>query len=112
MSTRCNIGIKDENGITYIYCHFDGYMSYTGEMLATPYWKDIDNVKKLIALGDIRSLMPTLDEIESYHSRGDDWDDVKPQHIEKLDIWAIRNMQSYIYIFDVETSKWSHEDNL
>lgn len=95
MATRCNIGIKDENGIDYIYCHFDGYFAYTGEMLLT-HWQDVENIRKLINLGDIRSLMPTLEEIESYHSRSEDWDDVKPVHIEKLDKWARRNMQSYI----------------
>jgi hypothetical protein len=36
MSTRANIGIKQENG-TYlmVYCHYDGYPSHVGEILST-----------------------------------------------------------------------------
>lgn len=56
MSTRCRIGIKNENGtITSIYCHHDGYIEGVGEMLIDNY-KDEAKIRELMKLGDISSL--------------------------------------------------------
>ncbi len=57
MSTRCRIGIKNENGtITSIYCHHDGYVEGgVGEMLVTNY-KDESKIRKLMELGDMSAL--------------------------------------------------------
>jgi hypothetical protein len=56
MSTRCRIGIKNEDGtITSIYCHHDGYVSYVGKTLFDSY-KDEAKIRKLLELGDMSSL--------------------------------------------------------
>ena len=56
MATRSRIGIETENGhIESIYCHWDGYPSHNGKILAEHY-TDPEKIKALIALGDISSL--------------------------------------------------------
>lgn len=56
MATRSRIGIERENGhIESIYCHWDGYPSHNGKILAEHY-TDPEKIKALIALGDISSL--------------------------------------------------------
>lgn len=56
MSTRCRIGLRNEDGsITSIYCHNDGYPSYVGEVLVKNY-KTEDKIKELLALGDLSGL--------------------------------------------------------
>lgn len=56
MSTRSAIGIRLPNGsIKGVYCHWDGYLSYNGVILATEY-QDKEKVLKLVNLGDLSSL--------------------------------------------------------
>lgn len=56
MSTRCLIGKENQdNSITYIYCHHDGYPSWVGKVLFENY-KDEEKIDKLLALGDMSSL--------------------------------------------------------
>ena len=99
MSTRSNIAIlnKDTKTITKIYCHWDGYPEYVGEILNTNY-KDEKKIRKLIALGSISSLMeevePNPNEIHSFNEpqpmvtiaytrdRGEDWKWNKPEELD------------------------------
>ena len=39
MSTNSFIAYKENNKITGIYCHWDGYLEYNGDMLKTLYPK-------------------------------------------------------------------------
>lgn len=56
MSTRCTIGIfNDNNTITSIYCHHDGYPAYVGKTLLECY-TDTDIINRLMDLGDLSSL--------------------------------------------------------
>lgn len=56
MSTRCRIGIMDEDGaVVSIYCHHDGYPSHVGRMLRDHYG-DEPKVRRLMELGDVSSL--------------------------------------------------------
>ena len=56
MSTRCRIGIKNQDEtITSIYCHYDGYPEHVGKILVENY-KDETKIRKLMELGDISSL--------------------------------------------------------
>ena len=60
MATRSAIGIKLENGdIMAVYCHWDGYPSHNGAILAENY-TDPEKIKALISLGDISSLRPEI----------------------------------------------------
>ena len=106
MSTNSFIAYKENNKITAIYCHWDGYLEYNGDMLKTLYPKD--RAKALVELGDISSLQGKLssDEpdfepqdhysdivkqymnktTEAYHrDRHENWDDVKPKQFDSVD---------------------------
>lgn len=73
MSTRSYIGMINDNGsVSYIYCHFDGYLSHVGKTLQKHY-NTKAKVKKLMELGDISSLGETLTDTIAYHrDRGED----------------------------------------
>ena len=56
MGTRSTIAIQNEDGtVTGIYCHWDGYLSCNGRILAENYTTE-EAVRELIALGDLSSL--------------------------------------------------------
>ena len=56
MATRSNIGIVNEDdSITAIYCHWDGYPEYVGKMLLNHY-NNVDIVNGLMNLGDLSIL--------------------------------------------------------
>ena len=75
MSTRCRIGICNEDGtIQSIYHHFDGYPEHMVPLLTT-YYKDEDIVRELMALGSCshleKKLKPETDE-HSFHEPEED----------------------------------------
>ena len=60
MGTRSTIAIQNEDGtVTGIYCHWDGYTSHNGRILAENYTTE-EAVRELIALGDLSSLGETV----------------------------------------------------
>lgn len=60
MGTRSNIGIINEDGsVTAIYCHWDGFLSYSGKILLQHY-TSTDIVNQLMLLGDLSSLNEKL----------------------------------------------------
>ena len=60
MGTRSTIAIQNANGtVTGIYCHWDGYVSHNGKILAENYTTEA-KVRELIALGDLSSLGDTV----------------------------------------------------
>src|SRR6056297_2145734 len=123
MSTNCYIVKKMNNGFyKYIYCHWDGYPEYVGDILKKHYTNP-EKVDKLIALGDISSLgtivghkhkfsrfaMPTnRQNIKSttayYRDRGESWERVKPKiAFTKQEI--IQNATGIEYIYFYENNK-------
>ena len=71
MSTNAHIGILENGNITYIYNHFDGYVSNVGHILYNHY-NDPEKLKELLALGDISSLGECVSREEySDHSSAD-----------------------------------------
>lgn len=61
MKPDSNIGIWNEDGsLDAIYCYWDGFPTYHGSILFHHY-QELDKVRKLIALGDIGLLAPTLE---------------------------------------------------
>ena len=60
MGTRSNIGIVNEDdSVTAIYCHWDGFLSYSGKILLRHY-TSTDIVNQLMLLGDLSSLNEKL----------------------------------------------------
>ena len=113
------IAVQNADGtIEAVYAHWDGYLSNNGRILLENYNQE-DEVRDLIAKGDISSLDNTIAETTFYATRGswkdarggsdENWDDVKPKQYESLiyfrkelkDSWA-----EYVYIFDSVNGKW------
>jgi hypothetical protein len=53
-----------------VYCHYDGYLEYTGDIL----YKNYDSVRTnaLIARGDNSGVKETLEEMNFYSDRGEE----------------------------------------
>ncbi len=129
MSTRANIAIKEKGTYRYIYNHYDSGIDWLGITLYK-YYKDINKVRELIALGNTSSIGPTVEEggsksykehmSKSFEKRGtvayfregnrwDDyygatnWKDEKPLETKYfLDLCG----ECYVYVFDTENNRW------
>jgi hypothetical protein len=53
-----------------VYCHYDGYLSYTGEILNRHYDSALAN--ELVARGDNSGVKETLAEMNFYAAQGDE----------------------------------------
>jgi hypothetical protein len=75
MGTRSTIALEFADGtVEQVYCHWDGYLSNNGKILAEHYLNPF-KVKQLLALGAFSSLRDTVEETEdgAYHSaRGEE----------------------------------------
>ena len=66
MSTRSYIGARNTDGtIDYIYCHFDGYPSGVGEILAAHYTAPT-KIEALMKLGDLSVLGEFIGEKQDF----------------------------------------------
>ena len=129
MSTRGHIAIKENGKYKYIYNHYDSYIDGLGITLYK-YYKNVNKVKELIALGNTSSIGSTIEEggSETYKdhmskpleqrgtvaafrdiNRWEDcdetttWENEKPLETEYfLDMLG----QDFIYVFDVEDDRW------
>lgn len=65
MGTRSRVAVMHGDVCKSVYCHFDGYLEYTGDILLKHY----DSVKanELISRGDNSGVKPTLDETNFYN---------------------------------------------
>lgn len=112
MSTHaCVLRQNQDESVTGIYIHFDGYPDFVGATLRDYYPKQ-EQVDALIALGSLSSLNRTIacpeghsfrapapDCSVAYHrDRGDDWSDVMPKRFPCLDV-AIRYCGDIDYIY-------------
>lgn len=60
MSTRARIGIKNQdNTITSVYCHNDGYIEHVGNILKTNYYTE-NNIREIMQLGDLSALYENI----------------------------------------------------
>lgn len=121
MATRSYIG----NYRGFIYCHWDEYPKYNGEILSK-YYTDPKKVDELISLGDISILAPNLypdpskphnfdnrqkDVVLAYYRDMEiEWEAVKPHKMtelfEKMNDISIE----YLYYFNEDTRKWQCKD--
>lgn len=54
MATRSYIGVQEDNGISAVYCHYDGYPEFVGKELLN--YTTLSDVQELISYGDRSSL--------------------------------------------------------
>jgi hypothetical protein len=74
MGTRSTIALEFADGtVEQVYCHWDGYLSNNGQILAQ-YYMDPFKVKELVALGGFSSLDLTVEgtAVTAYTQRGED----------------------------------------
>jgi hypothetical protein len=104
MSTRSRIGVIRKSGkVESVYCHFDGYPRGVGKELLDN-WKDMDEINKMLAFGDMSCLGKDSDTCEFYHrDRNEDFESTRSI------ISDINNLstEAYNYLFDEQTETWS-----
>ncbi len=70
MGTRSRVAVMHGDVCKSVYCHYDGYLEYTGEILHKYY--DSVAANALIARGDNSGVQQTVDEMNFYADRGED----------------------------------------
>ena len=70
MGTRSRVGIMHGTVCKSVYCHYDGYLDYTGRILLAHY--DSTAANALIARGDNSGVKETLEDMNFYSDRGED----------------------------------------
>ena len=69
MGTRSRVAVMHGNVCKSVYCHYDGYLSYTGEILNRHYDSTLANA--LVSRGDNSGVKETLEEMNFYTDRGE-----------------------------------------
>ena len=64
MGTRSRVGVMHGDICKSVYCHYDGYLNYTGEILNKHY--DSATANQLVARGDNSGVKETLDVMNFY----------------------------------------------
>ena len=69
MGTRSRVGVMHGNVCKSVYCHYDGYLEYTGKLLLENYTSSLAN--QLVARGDNSGVQKTLEDMNFYSDRGE-----------------------------------------
>lgn len=117
MSTRSMIGKVYDGKVKAIYCHWDGYPSYTGNMLET-YYNNDEIIDELIGLGSLSYIAPRIkpnegeehsfecpakDVTVAYHrDRGEDMQVYEYDSIDKFlyEIYDTTSWIEYLYLWN------------
>ena len=70
MGTRSRVAVMHGDVCKSVYCHYDGYLDYTGRILLAHYNSTAANL--LIARGDNSGVKETLEEMNFYADRDED----------------------------------------
>ena len=70
MGTRSRVGVMHGDVVKSVYCHFDGYLEYTGQILLKHY--DSTKANFLVSLGDNSGVKETVEEMNFYKDRGEE----------------------------------------
>ena len=70
MGTRSRVAVMHGTVCKSVYCHYDGYLDYTGRILQSHY--DSTAANELIALGDNSGVKETVAEMNFYSDRGEE----------------------------------------
>jgi len=70
MGTRSLVAVMHGDVCKSVYCHYDGYLDYTGRILLSHY--DSTAANALIARGDNSGVKETLAEMNFYADRGEE----------------------------------------
>ena len=70
MGTRSLVAVMHGDVCKSVYCHYDGYLDYTGRILLAHY--DSTAANQLVALGDNSGVKETTAEMNFYSDRGEE----------------------------------------
>ena len=70
MGTRSRVGVMHGDVVKSVYCHYDGYLKYTGEILHKHY--DSTKANLLVSLGDNSGVKESVEEMNFYKDRGEE----------------------------------------
>jgi len=70
MGTRSRVAVMHGDVCKSVYCHYDGYLDYTGKILFEHY--DSTKANLLVAMGDNSGVKETVEEMNFYKDRGED----------------------------------------
>jgi hypothetical protein len=70
MGTRSRVAVMHGDVCKSVYCHYDGYLDYTGRILQEHY--DSIRANELVARGDNSGVKETIDEMNFYSDRGEE----------------------------------------
>lgn len=70
MGTRSRVAVMHGDVCKSVYCHYDGYLEHTGQVLLRHY--DSVAANALVARGDNSGVQPTLEEMNFYADRGEE----------------------------------------
>ena len=70
MGTRSRVAVMHGDVCKSVYCHYDGYLQYTGEILFKHY--DSTKANLLVSLGDNSGVKETVEEMNFYKDRGEE----------------------------------------
>jgi hypothetical protein len=105
MATRSLIGIKLDNIVKTIYCHWDGYPEHNGKLLIENYSSPAA-ITELMELGDLSTLDITPDKCKAYHrDRNEPWGMVEPREMDINTVVedAVKDYGvDYVYIYNNE----------
>ena len=69
MGTRSRVAVMHGDVCKSVYCHYDGYLEYTGKLLLDHYNSATAN--QLVALGDNSGVQNSLEGMNFYSDRGE-----------------------------------------
>ena len=104
MATRSLIGIKLDNIVKTIYCHWDGYPEHNGKLLVENYSTPAA-ITELMELGDLSTLDITPDKCKAYHrDRNEPWGMVEPRDVNASEMASVGREYGvdYVYIYNNE----------
>lgn len=70
MGTRSRVGVMHGDVCKSVYCHYDGYLECTGEILFKHY--DSTRANLLVSMGDNSGVQETVEEMNFYKDRGEE----------------------------------------
>lgn len=75
MGTRSRVAVMHGDVCKSVYCHYDGYLDYTGRILLEHY--DSTTANALVARGDNSGVKETVEEMNFYENRDSEGEDVQ-----------------------------------
>ena len=106
MATRSNIMItSDWKNFAAAYCHWDGGLWGVGFVL-NEHYNDTDTILDLVALGDMSSLLTTVEETVNDDRNAYTEQDGQVEMKTEENLFIPSCGEEFLYVWDAEREKW------